>query len=113
MCLGFGGIQMWELDEMVSLRYIKETIRLARYPMDFILIEGADVRPTPAEIATVVGADEATASMTDVDLRIQRRRAYNKIDDERNDFPLVGALLALVIVPPVLVLVANSFFHWA
>ena len=58
MCLGFGGIQMWELDEMVSLRYIKETIRLARYPMDFILIEGADVRPTPAEIATVVGADE-------------------------------------------------------
>ena len=28
----------------MSLRYIKETIRLARYPMTMIFLEGADVR---------------------------------------------------------------------
>eukprot|EP00793_Prasinoderma_coloniale_P003201 PRCOL_00005836-RA len=105
--------EMWELDDKVSLRYIKETIRLARYPMTMIFLEGADVRPTPAEIAAVVGNDAATASMTESEMRIARRKAYQEIDDSRNDFPLVGALLALVIVPPIVVLALNSYFHWA
>ena len=46
-------------------------------------------------------------------MRIARRKAYQEIDDSRNDFPLVGALLALVIVPPIVVLALNSYFHWA
>merc|ERR1719343_644927 len=62
--------QMWELDEKVSLFYIKESIRLARYPLDFVLLEGVQLRPTPAQIAAVVGEQAAVDSMTDVDQRI-------------------------------------------
>merc|ERR1719356_233514 len=80
--------QMWELDEMVSLFYIKETIRLARYPMDFILLEGVQLRPTPAQIAAVVGEQAAMDAMTDSDKRIAKRAAYQEIDDARNDLPL-------------------------
>merc|ERR1712003_199751 len=81
--------QMWELDEKVSLFYIRETIRLCRFPIDFILQEGVPM----------LEASEAT--LTDVDRRILERRAYNEVDESRNYFPLVGALAAVTIAPPV------------
>merc|ERR1711953_1531310 len=104
--------QMWELDEKVSLFYIKESIRLARYPLDFVLLEGVQLRPTPAQIAAVVGEQAARDSMTDVDKRIAKRAAYQKIDDERNDFPIVGLLAAGTLLPPVVILALNAVFGW-
>jgi hypothetical protein len=109
--------QMWEVDDKVSLLYFRETIRLARYPIDFVMLEGVQLKFTPQEIAAARadGASEEarSATMTAVDKRIAARKAYNAIDDKRNDFPLVGALGALVLFPPIVILALNSIFHWS
>jgi phosphoribosylcarboxyaminoimidazole (NCAIR) mutase len=111
MAGGTGRTQQERFD-MTKLRAINkrnfmDNMRLARYPIDFEMLEGVKL-----------GTE---ADMTMADRRIatayKRRKEIEQIDEQKvgyegRDFPLVGFLVGATMLPPIVILALNFAFGW-
>jgi hypothetical protein len=91
----------------INMRNFKDSIRLARYPMTFMILEGVKL------------GDESM--ITNEDRRISaayERRKYieeydeRKIGEEGRDFPIVGLMVGATVLPPAVILGLNAYFGW-
>jgi hypothetical protein len=91
----------------INLRNFKDSIRLARYPITFAMLEGVKL------------GDESTISNEDrrIAAAYARRKEIEEIDEKRmgeegRDFPVVGLLVGATFLPPFVILALNAYFGW-
>ena len=98
----YNASELRDVDDKISLRFFLTVLRLSREPITLELESGV-------ELLTEDELQEA--GMTAVDERILLRKDYAKIDDSRNDFPLLGGLILAFGIPPAVILAWYFYFN--
>jgi len=90
----------------INKRNWHDAIRLARFPITFVMLEGVKLGPE----------DLITSEDKRIAMAHARRKEIEQIDEERmlggRDFPIVGILAGATVLPPFLILALNSVFGW-
>lgn len=99
----------WKMDKLraINMRNFEDGIRLARYPITFVMLEGVKL----GSESTISNEDRRIARA------YERRKEIETIDEERigggRDFPLVSILVGAVFLPPAVILALNNVFGWS
>lgn len=100
--------EAWEMSKLraINMRNFKDGIRLARYPITFVMLEGVKL-----------GSEDM---ITNEDKRIAaayaRRKYIEEVDEQKigegRDFPIVGLMFGATVLPPTVILALNAYFGW-